>query len=87
MKIVILDIDEAGNRRWYQNGQRHRTDGPAMEWADGTKEWYQHGKLHRTDGPALEFATGYSEWHLNGKQLSQSEYNSQSYREFIKYIL
>jgi hypothetical protein len=22
---------------WYLNGQRHRTDGPAIEWADGRK--------------------------------------------------
>jgi len=64
MKIVILDIDEAGNRRWHQNV-----------------------RPHRTDGPAIEFSTGYSEWYVNGKQLSESEYNSQSYREFIKYIL
>ena len=27
------------------NGKRHREDGPALEFADGTKEWYLNGKL------------------------------------------
>ena len=22
------------------NGKYHRTDGPAIEWADGTKDWF-----------------------------------------------
>jgi len=25
-------------------GQLHRVDGPAREWADGDKEWYLNGK-------------------------------------------
>ena len=24
---------------WYMYGVKHRLDGPAVEWADGTKEW------------------------------------------------
>ena len=32
-------------RGWYQNGKLHRTDGPAIERADGTKEWYIDGKV------------------------------------------
>jgi hypothetical protein len=28
---------------WRLNGQRHREDGPAIEWADGTKSWYLNG--------------------------------------------
>ena len=31
-------------RYWYNDeGQLHRLDGPAMEYADGTKYWYQNG--------------------------------------------
>jgi len=32
-------IDTKGDKAWYLNGLRHRTDGPAFEWADGDKEW------------------------------------------------
>ncbi|MDE1834268.1 MAG: hypothetical protein KGH64_02935 [Candidatus Micrarchaeota archaeon] len=51
----------------YRNkeGQLHRTDGPAIELADGSKYWYLNDQLHRTDGPAIEFADGYKAWHLN----------------------
>jgi hypothetical protein len=35
-----LHIDELGDKCWYLNGKRHREDGPAEEWADGTKCWY-----------------------------------------------
>ena len=33
-----------GHKEWYFNGQLHRVDGPAIEWADGSKEWYLNGK-------------------------------------------
>ena len=29
---------------WYQNGELHREDGPAIEWADGDKEFYINGE-------------------------------------------
>lgn len=29
-----------GSRHWLSNDERHRQDGPAIEWADGTKEWW-----------------------------------------------
>ena len=51
---------------WYLNDKRHREDGPAIEWADGSKEWYLNGKRHREDGPAVEHANGTKEWWLNG---------------------
>ena len=28
---------------WVYKNKLHRTDGPAIEWADGTKEWYLFG--------------------------------------------
>ena len=55
-----------GNKFWYQNGKRHRTDGPAAEYATGDKYWWQNGKRHRTDGPAVEYADGGKEWRQNG---------------------
>jgi hypothetical protein len=57
-------------KEWWLNGKLHRTDGPAVERADGMKEWWLNGKLHRTDGPAVERADGMKMWWLNGKQVS-----------------
>ena len=55
---------------WYKPGtdERHREDGPAIEWNDGDKSWYLNGKYHREDGPAIENANGYKAWWLNGKR-------------------
>ena len=64
-----MKIDQYDNKEWQLNGERHRADGPAIEWANGIKLWYQNGILHRTDGPAVEDADGYKEWWLNGERL------------------
>ena len=53
---------------WYQNGQLHREDGPAIEWHDGDKFWYRNDQLHREDGPAYEGAHGDKHWFLNGQR-------------------
>jgi hypothetical protein len=60
---------EFPNRIEYHNeqGQCHRTDGPAREWKSGTKEWFINGERHRIDGPARDFANGTKEWLINGK--------------------
>jgi len=44
METYTVKIDEYKTIRWYQNGKRHRTDGPAVEYADGTKCWYLNDK-------------------------------------------
>ena len=67
--------DANGPKRWHLNGQRHRTDGPAVQWYDGSKEWYLNDELHRTDGPAIEDADGSKYWCLNGEKLSEAEFN------------
>ena len=63
--------------RFYLNsaGELHRTNGPAVEYANGEKWWYQNGQLHRTDGPAVEYADGTKEWCVNGEELSEEEFN------------
>ena len=33
----------SGTKYWYLNNQYHRTDGPAIELADGDKSWYING--------------------------------------------
>ena len=57
-----------GEKDWYLNGNLHRVDGPAIEYAYGRKEWWLNGKRHREDGPAIEWADGRKEWWLNGKR-------------------
>ena len=50
--------DKYGNKHWYLNGRRHRTDGPAIELVTGAKEWWVNGMLHRieyVDGSEIQF--------------------------------
>ena len=61
-------VDKNGDKSWYLNGNRHREDGPAIEWADGDKSWYINGNRHREDGPAYIGANGDKEWCLNGNK-------------------
>ncbi len=46
---------------------RHRTDGPAVKWTEGSKLWYFDDNLHRIDGPAVERDDGLKEWYIAGK--------------------
>ena len=39
----------AVDRYWFQNGQLHRTDGPAMILADGRQWWHLDGKSMTED--------------------------------------
>ena len=75
-------VYDGGGKEWYQNGQLHRTDGPASEYADGSKEWHQNGKRHRTDGPAIEYADGDKFWYLEGQELTEAEFNAKSKPSF-----
>ena len=46
MKAQYIKIDEDGHKFYYSDHEmriRHREDGPACEYADGTKAWYWHG--------------------------------------------
>ncbi len=51
-----------------ENGQLHRTDGPAVKWRAGDRFWYCHGLLHREGGPAIEWANGQRDWWRNGQR-------------------
>jgi len=46
------------------DGEFHREDGPAVEYANGAKMWYLYGIPHREDGPAKEYFNGDKEWYL-----------------------
>ena len=64
--------NKCGSNCWQLNGKLHRTDGPAVERANGDKVWYLNGKRHRTDGPAVEYADGTKAWYLNDKHLEDN---------------
>jgi hypothetical protein len=71
------EIDAVGNKFWYKSGcpsKRHRTDGPAVKWVNGTKEWYVNDKLHRTDGAAIEWSDGGLWWFLNNQEYTLNEW-------------
>jgi hypothetical protein len=69
-----LNVNNNGAKHWYLHGQRHREDGPALEWANGHKEWWLHGERHREDGPAVEFANDDKAWYLNGEEFTKDNY-------------
>jgi hypothetical protein len=73
-KVIEYTVKVYGNRtEWYLNGELHREDGPAIEWASGTKNWFINGKFHREDGPAREWADGTKFWYLNGELHREGE--------------
>jgi len=74
MTIYTVKVDDTGTKLWYLDDKLHRTDAPAVEWADGSKHWYQNNKLHRVDGPAYEDASGTKCWWLDGKELTESQW-------------
>ena len=45
MKTIELKVYSNRDKQWYQNGEFHREDGPAIEYASGRKKWYQNGKF------------------------------------------
>jgi len=64
-RLECLTRGTGGVFVWYLNGKRHREDGPAVEFANGTRWWYTHGERHREDGPAREYADGTRKWYLH----------------------
>ena len=66
-KYIAID----GTETWYQNGQKHRLDGPARIWTDGSQEWWQNGLRHRLDGPVYIGADGTKWWAINGTDITK----------------
>lgn len=72
---TMILVDDAGNRQYCKCGKNlsypilHRTDGPALDYANGYKAHYKDGVLHGT----VEFGGRVcSEW-KNGKLITQPE--------------
>jgi hypothetical protein len=64
---------------WYKNGELHREDGPAIQYADGSKSWYKEGKRHRLDGPAIERSDGFKSWYIEGFLYTEEEFKIKSF--------
>lgn len=45
------------------NGKLHRSNGPAVIYANGDKSWYKDGELNRSNGPALIYTDPCGEVH------------------------
>ena len=84
-------INKKGTKTWYVNGDRHRVDGPAVEYTNGGKKWYVDGKRHRVDGPAVIYANGTKKWYVrNIKYVSAKAFQlaaNLSDEEFAEVIL
>lgn len=63
---MALTIDSLGNKTWTKNGSRHRVDGPAIEYANGSWIWMRQGLCHRLDGPAVRYVNGEEFWYIDG---------------------
>ena len=77
IKKYYVTVDGEGTTRWYKDAKctiRHRENGHAIDYADGTKFWYQNGQKHRTDGPAIEYADGDKRWFIDGGELTEAEF-------------
>ena len=66
---IVENIND--DKFWYLNGELHRVDGPAIEFANGSKYWYLDGKRHRIDGPAVDWANGYKQYCINGERVTK----------------
>lgn len=64
-----------GTRRWLKKGSLHRSDGPAVESADGSKEWFIRGKIEKAK---------YGTWLTPGNIYKLSGRISGSYFNFDK---
>ena len=76
-KEYTVRVYDIGTKHWLLNGNLHREDGPAIEYASGTKLWYLNGKCHREDGPAIEYSGGgRPRWILNGIEYTEAEFKA-----------
>lgn|GEM_PF-6891629 len=47
--VTVLHIHKNGTIEYYFRNRRHRTNGPAIEYADGPKEWWHNGAFIRAE--------------------------------------
>jgi len=63
-----LKIYKNEKRVWLNKyKRRHRDNGPAVEYPDGSKFWYKNGTRHKEDGPAIILSNGDKYWMVHGR--------------------
>jgi hypothetical protein len=83
-----LTIDKYGAKIWkLPNGKRHREDGPACEYSDGSKGWYLNDELHREDGPAVEWEDGDKVWYLDDIHYTEINYKHEMRSRKLKKLI
>jgi hypothetical protein len=70
-----------------ENDKLHRTDGPAVEYDNGTKEWWINGERHRENGPAIEYSDGFKLFFLDNYMYSEQEWEQEIAKIKLKRIL
>ena len=69
---MAYEVEKFGNKIWCNSqGQRHRTDGPAVIWPDGAQGWFINDQLHHINGPAVIYADGTQHWFINGRNITR----------------
>ena len=63
---VVCKMDKYCKKH-FLNGELHRENGPAIEYASGGEEWFLNGKKHRVDGPAAVDSFGNKYWYFDNK--------------------
>ena len=77
-KIILHNL--SGDTFYYQDGNFHREDGPAIEMLH-RREYYINGIRHRLDGPAIETNNDEDKWYYYGELIPV---NSQ--QDFERYL-
>lgn len=71
-------ISVNGCRTYFnESGDKHRVNGPAVEYPNGDFEYWLNGKKHRLGGPAVSQLCGNSvvlEYFIDGKKYQMDEY-------------
>jgi len=70
-KVSVDFFDDNGKadgyKYWYRNGELHREDGPAIEYANGYKYWYLNGIEYTESSYKAEIAKRSNSNPCNGK--------------------
>jgi hypothetical protein len=77
--MINSEVDRFGTQRLWVNEKLHRTDGPAVTYADGTQYWYVSGFWYR-DNKSFQEAANLSDEDMTAIIL---KYGNIKYDSFI----
>ena len=67
----VISFD--GSEKWLKDNKFHRTDGPAIVYANGEEVWYKNNNPHRADGPARIFPDGIEFWYEDDRLIKEAK--------------